>query len=80
MITAIDMVGTNLESGTKTYNLNFCKYLGEKKLNHFIYIFGCKDFINQLDISNKNFIFVKKSNILMNTFLRILWMQFILPF
>ena len=39
MITAIDMVGTNLESGTKTYNLNFCKYLGEKKLNHFIYIF-----------------------------------------
>ena len=31
MTVAIDFVGTNLESGTKTYNINFCKYLSEKK-------------------------------------------------
>ena len=24
---AIDMIATNLGSGTKTYNLNFCKYI-----------------------------------------------------
>lgn len=30
MLTAIDMVGTNLSSGTKTYNLNFFKYLSQK--------------------------------------------------
>ena len=52
MNTAIDMVGTNLESGTKTYNLNFCKHLAQKELNKKIYIFACKDFVNQSKISN----------------------------
>ena len=27
MTIAIDMIGTALGSGTKTYNINFCKYL-----------------------------------------------------
>ena len=31
MPTAIDMIGTSLGSGTRTYNLNFCNYL--KKQN-----------------------------------------------
>ena len=80
MNTAIDMVGTNLESGTKTYNLNFCKHLAQKKFNKKIYIFACKDFVNELKISNLNIKFITKPNILKITFLRILWMQIILPF
>ena len=80
MNTAIDMVGTNLESGTKTYNLNFCKNLAKRKLKKIIYIFACKDFINESKISNMNIRFIAKSNILKITFIRILWMQFILPF
>ncbi len=80
MNTAIDMVGTNLESGTKTYNLNFCKNLAKKKLNKIIYIFACEDFIEESKIRNINIKFITKSNILKITFLRILWMQFILPF
>ena len=80
MNTAIDMVGTNLESGTKTYNLNFCKHLAQKELNKKIYIFACKDFVNESKISNLNIKFITKPNILKITFLRILWMQIILPF
>ena len=32
MITAIDMIGTSLGSGTKTYNLNFCENLNKSSL------------------------------------------------
>ena len=32
MTLAIDMVGTSLGSGTRTYNLNFCNYLNKEKL------------------------------------------------
>ena len=39
MTLAIDMVGTNLGSGTKTYNINFCEYLNKRSLNEKIYIF-----------------------------------------
>ena len=44
MITAIDMVGTNLGSGTKTYNLNFCEYLSCITIKNKIYIFITKDY------------------------------------
>ena len=27
MTIAIDMVGTNLRSGTRTYNINFCEFV-----------------------------------------------------
>ncbi|MBD1134947.1 glycosyltransferase family 4 protein [Pelagibacterales bacterium SAG-MED47] len=81
MLTAIDMVGTNLNSGSKTYNLNFYKYLSKKKLNNPIYIFISNKTLKKIKINqNENIKFISKSNILQITFLRILWMQFILPF
>ena len=81
MLTAIDMVGTNLSSGTKTYNLNFFKYLSQKKLNNYVYVFTCNDFLKEIKMNkNENIKFISKSNILKITFFRILWMQFILPF
>ena len=43
MITAVDMIGTNSGSGTKTYNLNFCKFIQEQNISKKIYIFISKN-------------------------------------
>jgi len=48
MTTAIDMIGTSLGSGTKTYNLNFCEYLNKNNLSEKIYIFVTKDYLNEM--------------------------------
>tara|TARA_B100001057_G_C22747466_1_gene910338 strand:- start:94 stop:1221 length:1128 start_codon:yes stop_codon:yes gene_type:complete len=81
MITAIDMIGTNLGSGTKTYNLNFCENLNKFKIKNKIYIFITKDYLKKITRNdNSNVRYIVKSNFLKNIFLRILWMQLILPF
>ena len=81
MTLAIDMVGTNLGSGTRTYNLNFCNYLSKESLKEKIYIFVNESFINDLKyLNNNNIEYIIKPNFLENIFFRILWMQFLLPF
>ena len=80
MITAIDMIGTSLGSGTKTYNLNFCVYLSKLNLKHKIYIFITEDYFKQVsDIKNEKIKYIVKSNFLNNILFRLLWMQFFLP-
>ncbi len=75
------MVGTNLGSGTRTYNLNFCENLSKSKIENKIYIFITKDYLNNISqIDNLNIKYIVKSNFLKNIFFRILWMQFFLPF
>ena len=69
MTLAIDMIGTILESGTKTYNLNFCKQICKKNIDEKIYIFITKDYLSDLSISkNHNINFIIKSSILTNIF------------
>ena len=80
MTVAIDFVGTNLESGTRTYNINFCKYLSKKKVKKKIYIFITKNYFKELKTKNPNIFYIIKSNYLENPILRLLWMQLILPF
>ena len=81
MALAIDMVGTSLGSGTRTYNLNFCNYLNNEKLKEKIYIFVNKNFNDNLKYFNNNNIqYIIKPNFLENIFFRILWMQLLLPF
>lgn len=80
MITAIDMIGTSLASGTKSYNLYFSKHLKNKNLNDKIYIITCLDYSKLIDFKNKNIKVLIKSNILKNSLIKFLWMQFILPF
>lgn len=81
MTSAIDMIGTSLGSGTKTYNLNFCNYLNKNSLNEKIYIFVTKDYIDKIKTDqNPNITYIVKSKNLTNSFLRIFWMQFLLPF
>jgi len=81
MTIAIDMVATNLGSGTKTYNLNFCSYLNQEHLNKNIYIFVSKNYSDHIkDYNNKNIRYIIKPNFISNIFFRIIWMQFFLPF
>ena len=81
MVIAIDMIGTNLGSGTKTYNLNFCENLHKFNIENTIYIFITKDYSkNVVQNENSNIKYVIKSNILKNIFFRIFWMQLVLPF
>ena len=59
MTIGIDMVGTSLGSGTKTYNLNFIKYLNEINLNEQTYIFISKNYLKEISkIDNKQIFFL----------------------
>ena len=83
MTIAIDFVGTNLGSGTKTYNINFCNQLTSIDLTQNIKIFICKNYLKEIEreINENNQIeYIIKPNFLSITFLRLLWMQFIFPF
>ena len=83
MTIAIDFVGTNLGSGTKTYNINFCNELTSIDLTQNIKIFICKNYLKEIEreINENNQIeYIIKPNFLSITFLRFLWMQFIFPF
>ena len=77
---AIDMVGTSLGSGTKTYNLNFCEYVNSYKTKNKIFIFMTRDYYKSLNQKkNENIKYIIKPTFLNNIILRILWMQLILP-
>lgn len=80
---AIDFVGTNVGSGSKTYSINFCNELNSVKLKNKIKIFVCKNYYFQIDKKikiNKKIEFILKPNFLSIGFIRIFWIQFILPF
>ena len=53
MTLAIDMIGTKFGSGTRTYNLNFCKNINKIKIKERIFIFITNDYLNSLPL-NKN--------------------------
>ena len=83
MTIAIDFVGTNLGSGTKTYNINFCNELSSIDLTQNIKIFICKNYLKEIEgeiYENNQVEYVIKPNFLSITLFRLLWMQFIFPF
>ena len=62
MTIAIDFVGTNIGSGTKTYNINFCNELESFELEEDIIIYISKDYFNQIKFQqNKNLNFICKN-------------------
>ncbi|MDC3053896.1 glycosyltransferase [Candidatus Pelagibacter sp.] len=80
---AIDLVCTNNNSGSKTYNSKFLKYLSKLKIDDEITIYICESLYNSIkqDLSNNpNIYYEIKKNNLTKIFNRMLWMQFILPF
>tara|TARA_B100001250_G_C19805824_1_gene793236 strand:- start:1250 stop:2395 length:1146 start_codon:yes stop_codon:yes gene_type:complete len=83
MTIAIDFIGTELRSGTKSYNINFCKELQNHDLKEDIVIYLTRNYFDQLKFeknTNSRIKYIVKSNILSNIVIRILWMQLILPF
>ena len=80
---AIDLVCTSKNSGTKTYNSNFCKSLSECLVEDYLVVYICNDLYKELKNElriNKNISYIIKSDILSITIFRIIWMQLILPF
>jgi glycosyltransferase involved in cell wall biosynthesis len=80
---AIDFVGTNIGSGSKTYSINFCNQLNSLKLKNKIKIFICKSYYSQVSKKirqNKKIEFIIKPNFLSIGLIRVFWIQFILPF
>ena len=81
MTIGIDLVGTNLGSGTKTYNITFCNELNSLKFSSNIKIFICRSYLSQINKKkNKRIKYLIKPNFLSISFFRLLWMQLILPF
>ena len=78
---AIDMVGTKIASGTKTYNMNFCNYLSKFNLKDEIYVFISTDYMKNIkNHENDQIKYILVPNFLSITILRLFWIQFILPF
>ena len=79
---AIDLIGTSLESGTKTYNISFLKQLLKSNQNDRIYVFLCSNYLKYINQDNltKNIFLKKKSNFFKIDLIKIIWMQLILPF
>ena len=80
---AFDFVGTNIGSGTKTYNINFCNELENLNLKEDIIIYLTQSYFDQIKFrqkKNPRIKYIAKSNIFSNIFFRLFWMQLILPF
>lgn len=78
---AIALIGTTINSGTKTYNINFLNQINNELIEEKILIFVSKSYLNnKKNTPNNNIKYIVKSNILNNYFIRLLWIQFILPF
>ena len=72
MTIAIDMIGTSLGSGTKTYNVNFCKYINEINKDQKIFIFLTEEYLEIINSTiNHNISYIKKSSMFSNIFFRI---------
>ena len=78
---AIDLIGTNFESGTKTFNINFLKQLLKSEQKDKIYVFLCDHYLKYIDEHNlpENIFLKKKVNFLTIDFIKIIWMQLIFP-
>ena len=82
MILGLDLVGTNLESGTKTFNTNLLKQFLKNKIKTKLFIFTTKNYLKDIKIDKvpKNIKLIIKPNYLGINLLKIIWMQIIFPF
>ena len=81
MTIAIDLISTNLGSGTKTYNINLCNEINSLTSPTNIKIFICRSYLNQIEKrKNKKIEYIVKPDFLSVSFIRLLWMQLIFPF
>lgn len=80
---AIDFVSTSQPSGSKTYIINFCQELfNDSATDRQISVYVLRSFLKDITINNKpkNIKIIEKSDLYSNSILRLIWIQFILPF
>ena len=81
MTVAIDLISTNLGSGTKTYNINLCNELNLLTSPSKIKIFICRSYLKQIKKKkNKKIEYIIKPDFLSLSLIKMLWMQLIFPF
>ena len=77
---ALNLIGTNKNSGTKTFNTNLLKKLSYISQKENLLIYTSKNYFNDIKVKfGKNINFVSKSKIYENFIIRFLWMQLFLP-
>tara|TARA_B110000014_G_C20083980_1_gene566742 strand:+ start:234 stop:1376 length:1143 start_codon:yes stop_codon:yes gene_type:complete len=77
---AFNLVGTQKNSGTKTFNTNFFKEIVNFNHNEKIIIYVPKFYLsNQSLVSSDKIKIIVKSELFDNFFIRFIWLQFILP-
>ena len=77
---ALNLIGTNKNSGTKTFNTNLLKKLSYISQKENLVIYTSKNYLNDIKVKfGKNINFVSKSNVYENFIIRFLWMQLFLP-
>ena len=82
MILGVDLIGTNLQSGTKTFNINLLnQFLKKKNSKDVFYIFLCENYLKYINLKKipKNINLIIKPNYLSIDFIKIIWMQIIFP-
>ena len=78
---ATALIGTTINSGTKTYNLNFLKKINNKSFEEKIIVFITKSYLDEEKKNlNRNIKYIIKSNILILINFRLFGCKFLLPF
>ena len=82
MILGIDLIASDLASGTKSFNTNLLNQFLKNKSKEKIFIFITKNYFNNIEVKKipKNIKLVIKPNFLNKYLFKIIWMQIILPF
>ena len=77
---AFNLVGTDKNSGTKTYNINFLKQINSNFLDEDLIVYVPKSYADNIELNSNNKITYKiKSNLLNNFILRFFWLQIWFP-
>ena len=77
---AFNLVGTQKNSGTKTFNTNFLKEILNSNNDDQILIYNPKFYLNNQAFKSSNkFKIIVKPDLFDNFFIRFIWLQFILP-
>ena len=77
---ALNLVGTDSNSGTKTYNVNFLNQLNLNHSSEDLIVYVSKSYTLDLNLrSSKKIKYKIKSDLFNNFILRFFWMQFLLP-
>ena len=82
MMLGVDLIASNLASGTKSFNTNLLHQFLKNQSKEKTFIFITKHYYSNIEIKKipQNIKLIIKPDFLNINFLKIIWMQIILPF